>query len=200
MPGSLLIAPAWRIAALALGAGLCVAAILWHAIFRAALRSAPWTVARAASIVAGAVLMIWALASYLPPRARPAAESAAAHAAPVTVSARDLVGSAATALEACSLPNPPALPNGEQASLDEMTGARAAFEAYDAATNTYTQCVDTTIGRTAKQFAGALSPSDLEALNTFGARAHNAAIDQEKAIAEQFNLQIRAYRARHPAR
>jgi len=200
MPASLLIAPAWRIAALALGAGLCVAAILLHTILRAAARSAPWSVARTASVVAGAVLMLWALASYLPPPARLAAASPAAHAAPGTVSARDLVGSAATALETCSLPAPPALPNGEQASLDEMAGARAAFEAYDTATNTYTQCVDTTIARTAKQFAGATTPSDLEALETFGARAHNAAIDREKAIAEQFNLQIRAYRARHPTR
>jgi hypothetical protein len=28
--------------------------------------------------------------------------------------------------------------------------------------------------------------------------AHNTAIDQEKAVADQFNAQIRAYKAKHP--
>lgn len=142
--------------------------------------------------------MVWALASYVTSRMQPAGATAFVRVPPVIVSARDLVGTAAAALEACPLPTAPPIPNNERASLHEMEDARSAFEAYDAATNAYTQCVDTTIARMTKQFAGVASQADLEALSTFGARAHNAAIDQERTIVDQFNMQIRAYRAKHP--
>lgn len=198
MPVSVVIPPEWRIAALALGAGLCLAAILLGVVWRSAVRTALGKFMRAAAVTAGVLLIIWALASYLPSRSGAPAVTASAHASPAAVSARDLVGTAATALEACTLPSPPPLPNGEQASRDEMATARAAFQAYDAATNTYTGCVDATIARTAQQFAGIASSSDIDTLNTFGARAHNAAIDQEKASVDQFNAQIRTYRAKHP--
>lgn len=90
------------------------------------------------------------------------------------------------------------MPDSTRASLDEMQAARAAFAAYDAATTAYTQCVDAAIARTAKQYAGVASESDLQALNDFGARAHNAAIDQEKAIVDRFNATVRDYNQRHP--
>lgn len=165
-----MIPPDLRIAALALGAVLCLAAMLSGLVFRNAIRTAPGTFARAATAVGGVALMAWALASYLPGRTPPAAATAIARAPPVTVSARDLVGTAAAALEACPLPSAPPLPNADRASLNEMEAARAAFEAYDAATNAYTQCVDATIDRTAKRFAGVASQADLQALSTFGAR------------------------------
>lgn len=193
-----MIPPDLRIAALALGAALCLTAILSGVILRNVVRTALGAFARAAIVVGGIGLIVWALASYLPSRMQPAGATAIVQAAPVTVSARDLVGTAATALEACPLPTAPPIPNSERASLEEMEAARSAFKAYDAATNAYTQCVDATIARMGKQFAGVASASDLEALNTFGARAHNAAIDQERAIVDQFNIQIRAYRAKHP--
>jgi hypothetical protein len=187
-----------RIAVLILGAALCLGAILSGMILRAAVRTALGAFARAAVAVLGIALIVWALVSYLPSRTQPAAATPIARAPAVSVSARDLVGTAATALEACSLPAAPAIPDSTRASLDEMKAARAAFAAYDTATNAYTQCVDTTIARTAKQFASVASESDLEALSVFGARAHNAAIDQEKANVDQFNVQIRAYTAKHP--
>jgi hypothetical protein len=192
------IPPDLRIAVLILGAALCLAAILSGMILRAAVRTRPGAVARVAVAVGGIALMLWALASYLAAHTQPAAASTVARASPVTVSARDLVGTAATALEACPVPTAPPVPDSAHASLNEMKAARAAFEAYDAATNAYTQCVDTTIAGTTKQFAGVASESDLQALSLFGARAHNAAIDQEKAVADQFNVQVRAYTAKHP--
>jgi hypothetical protein len=167
-------------------------------ILRAAVRTRPGAVARAAVAVGGIALMLWAMVSYLSARTQPVAASAVARAPPVTVSARDLVGTAATALEACPVPSAPPVPDSAHASLNEMKTAHAAFEAYDAATNAYTQCVDTTIARTTKQFAAVASESDLQALSLFGARAHNAAIDQEKTVVDQFNVQLRAYMAKHP--
>ena len=137
--------------------------------------------------------MVWALASHLPPRTQPAAGRASL----ATLSARDLVGTASAALQSCPTPTAPAVPAGATQSRAQMEAARAAFEAYDAATRTYTQCVDSTLARIARQFAGVASESDLQALNRFGTEAHNLAIDKEKENVDQFNSQLRAYNASH---
>lgn len=192
-----MIPPNLRIEILILGAVLCLAAILSGVILRDAVRTRLGRFFRITIGLAGIALAVWAAVSYVA-ASRQAAAPATAPAPAPKMSARDLVGTAATALEACSLPSAPPIPDSARASFAEMTAARTAFEAYDAATNAYTQCVDTTIARTAKQFTGVASGSDLEALSTFGARAHNAAIDQEKSAVDQFNVQIRAYRAKHP--
>jgi len=60
------------------------------------------------------------------------------------------------------------------------------------------QCVDTAIERIARQYAGVASPADLKSLKAFGLGAHDTAIDQEQAVADQLNAQIRTYRAKHP--
>ena len=163
-----------------------------------ALRSSALKYALAAVAVGAIALIVWSLKSRLTlspqaPRA-PAAPSAPSPA----LSARDLVAAAGAALESCPYPSAPSLPDSTRASLDEMKAARAAFAEYDAATTAYTQCVDSAIARTAKQYAGVASASDVQALNDFGAKAHNAAIDQEKAIVDQFNVHLRDYKQKHP--
>lgn len=156
---------------------------------------------RIGSLILGGVallaVILWGT-SHLPQQRQPPAAPAAPRTPAATVSARDLVSTAGTALEACPLPTAPSVPDSRRASLDEMKAARDAFAAYDAATTAYTQCVDAAIARTAKQYAGAASESDLQALNDFGARAHNAAIDQEKATVDPFNAAVRDYKERHP--
>ena len=79
-----------------------------------------------------------------------------------------------------------------------MAAARSAFQAYDSATNSYLQCVDTTIDGIGRQYAGVALQDDLHALREFGLSAHNTAIGQERAIADQFNAQMRTYKAQHP--
>ena len=94
-------------------------------------------------------------------------------------------------------PATPPVPDGATASIEEMTAARAAFQAYDAATNSYVHCVDATIERLLRQYAGAASEDQVHSLQAFGRGAHDTAIDQEQSVADQFNLQIRAYKAQH---
>ena len=187
-----------QIATLVLGAVLFLAALLYGVFLKGAARTAPGKLLRAAIAVGGIALMAGALASYLRAGRPPAAAPPAVPAASVSLSARDLVRTAGAALEACPLPTAPAVPDSARASRAQMDEARRAFAAYDAATNAYTQCVDTTIARTAQQFAGVASESDLQALNNFGGNAHDAAIDQEKAVVDQFNAQVRAYNTKHP--
>jgi hypothetical protein len=110
----------------------------------------------------------------------------------------DLVQIATTALEACPVSTAPAIPDGAKASTAQMAAAHSAFQAYDAATNTYTHCVDATVDRIAAQYKGKVPESDLESLAAFAARVHNTTIDQEQAVADQFNTQVRAFKAKHP--
>ena len=110
----------------------------------------------------------------------------------------DLVDAASIALQDCARAVPPAVPDGTRATRAEMTAARSAFQAYDTATNTYIHCVDTAIERIGNQYATVASPSELKSLKAFGRGAHDTAIDQEQAVADQFNTQIRTYRASHP--
>jgi hypothetical protein len=185
-----------EIALMWLGAVLIVAAIASGWLPGSAAGTTVGRVCRALAGVAGAALIAWALISHAAPgglfRGTPAA---AAHRGP---SAAELVRSASTALQACPAATAPTVPDGATASLQEMAAADAAFRAYDAATNSYTKCVDAAVGRVAKQFTGVAEAPNLEALTLFGTRAHNVAVDREEAIVGQFNGQLRIYKAKHP--
>jgi len=185
-----------RIGALVLAALLLLAAVFGARILGNALRTRSGTYLRIAAAVAGAALIVWALASYIGVQHQPPPQLAAAAAPlPPTI---DLVGPASSAVSACPLATAPSVPDGATATLKEMTAARTAFQAYDGATNSYLSCVDSAIDRIAKQFAGEASPDDLHSLQAFGTRAHDTAVDQEQAVADQFNSQIRTYKAKHP--
>ena len=154
-------------------------------------RTATWRVVAA---VAGAVLLGWGLLSSLgsrsPSRPAPPVTSTPAP-SPV-----DLVEVAGAALHACPRATAPAVPDGGTASREEMTAATAAFKSFDTATNSYVHCVDVTIERIASQHPEA-SQEDLHSLKEFGRVAHNTAIDQETAVADQLNAQVRSYKAKH---
>jgi hypothetical protein len=186
-----------RIGALVLAALLLLVAVLGARIFASALRTRAGTYVRATAAVAGAALIIWTLAAYTGSARQPEPQLATTAPAPLPPTI-DLVGTASAALADCPVATAPSVPDGATASLKEMTAARAAFQAYDGATNTYLHCVDSAIDQVAKQFAHVATPDDLHSLQTFGERAHDTAIDQEQAIADQFNSQIRTYKAKHP--
>jgi hypothetical protein len=156
-------------------------------------RAATWT--RVAAAVAGVALLGWGLVSSLgsrsPSRPAPAVTSTPAP-SPI-----DLVDVASTALQACPRATAPTVPDGATASREEMAAATAAFKSFDTATNSYVHCVDVTIERIASEHPGA-SQDDLHALQEFGTVAHNTPIDQETAIADQLNAQVRTYKAKHP--
>ena len=187
----------FRIGVLLVGAIFLLAAVLSGRISGNAIRTAVGKFARAAVGVAGAVLIVWVLASYLGSRT-PATAPAVAPAPPVTSSPVNLVGTASNALQACPTSTAPSVPDGATASAEQMAAARTAFQAYDAATNSYAKCVDSAVDRIAKQSEGVASESDRQSLKTFGVRAHNTAIEQEQAIADKFNEQVRIYKAKHP--
>jgi len=188
--------PELRIGALAVGAALLLFALLAPLFLGASLRNRGGNWARAALAVAGAGLLSWGLISVV--GSRPPARAVTAAAATPAASPVDLVDMAGVALQSCPRATPPAVPDGASASGEAMAAVRSAFQAYDSATNSYVKCVDATVDGIARQHADVALQDDLHALREFGLSAHNTAIDQEHAVADQLNAQIRIYRAKHP--
>jgi len=186
-----------RVGLLVVGVVLVLFAILggW------ALRGVPAGVRSTLRVVIGILgiaLVAWFLAPYAAGE-RTALQTPRPAAAPQHPAIPpDLIRLASSELSACSLPNAPGLPDAATATRAQMAAARQAFEAYDAATNAYAKCVDAAIDRVTAQHAGTASQDDLARLKAFGGTAHNTAIDEEQAVANQFNAQIRAYKSKHP--
>jgi hypothetical protein len=155
--------------------------------------------------IAGATLIVSVLATYASSPTRPGQSVASEQSAPAAPAAAnapsappDLVAMASEALEGCAVAAAPAVPDGANASLGQMTAAQSAFKAYDAATLAYVNCVDAVTDRISTQFGATAPAAELARLKTFGTSAHNSAIDREQALADQFNAQVRVYKARHP--
>ena len=163
------------------------------------VRSLPGTMARIIVGGAGAVLGVWVLWSLYVATRTTSQEAPPQVAAVAPATPRgDPVPTAITALQDCVVASPPPEPpDGKKASEEEMLAVRTAFQQYDAATNSYVKCVDLTIAHVTQQFPSA-SPADLQTLRTLGTGAHNTAIDQEQALADQLNAQVRAFKAKHP--
>jgi hypothetical protein len=171
---------------------LIAAAALGGRILGDRIRSTPGTILRVLLAVAGVALGAWVLWSFN------ASAPPAAAVSPEKEPRGDPVPTAVSALEDCVVASPPAAPpDGTTASKEEMLAARSAFQQYDAATNSYLKCVDLTIARVTQQFPSA-SAVDRQTLRTLGDGAHNTAIDQEQALADRLNVQVRAFKAKHP--
>jgi hypothetical protein len=189
--------PARTLSALLVGALLLIVAALAGRIFGSAMRSPAANITRAIIAALGGVLLIFALLAYLGPRT-PQTQAASVAALPTAKASVDLVQTASFALQNCPIAVAPAVPDGASATLEQMKAAQSGFQAYDAATNAYVKCVDAAVEHIAQQSSGTAAPSDLQALKVFGVRAHNTAIDQEQAVVDQFNGQVRTYKAKHP--
>jgi hypothetical protein len=85
----------------------------------------------------------------------------------------------------CRLPPAPSkIPDGNTATQQEMITAMETIKQYNSDVQTYLKCLDFE----ARQ--NELSPGDQTSL-------HNAAIDQLTHIADEFNAQVRTFKAKH---
>jgi hypothetical protein len=152
----------------------------------------------AAVAVAVAACVLWSLRGQHAQHEPAAAAAAAPAAVPEEAPRGDPVPTAIAALEDCVVASsPPPPPDGTKASKEQMLAARTAFQQFDAATNSYLKCVDLTIARVTQQFPGATA-EELKMLRTLGTGAHNTAVDQEQALADKMNTQVRAFNSKHP--
>ncbi len=181
--------------ALILGALALLLALFGGALVRAAAL-------RGVLGIAGLALVLWGALPHLSRPQRPASVSAPQAVAPAAAAAAPALPgaparAAAAAMEDCNAPDPPAVPDGAKVSKAEMVAAHTAFQKYDAATNAYAACVDAVVVKVTQQFPGA-DADELKTVKVLGIGAHNTVIDQEQALADQFNAQLKTFKARHP--
>lgn len=93
-----------------------------------------------------------------------------------------------TAGLACDYPADIKVPNGKTATDAEMTAARDAVKKYMADMDTYMDCID-------KEAAALPADQQTAEQKALTVKRHNAAVDAEQNVANQFNDALRAFKA-----
>jgi len=107
-----------------------------------------------------------------------------------------LLGASAASAE-CSYPKAPSgLPDGKNATQEEMVGGMKAIKEYNANVSTYLSCLETEMN-TRIEAAGADAPADqVEQIKAIHTKRHNAAVEELEQNAARFNEQVKVYKAR----
>jgi len=107
---------------------------------------------------------------------------------------------ASPAHAACTAPtNEVKIPNGNTATMDEMLAAKKAIQENNAVVETYTQCLKAE--QEAKLAAGGPDMKD-EAkvkISTEYANLQNIEVEKLQKLADQFNVEVRAFKAKQAA-
>lgn len=94
-------------------------------------------------------------------------------------------------------PAPQNIPDGNTATMQQMLAGQKAVQAYNAATNAYLDCLKDE-HQAALAAAGEKATDDQKAkLDQIETTKHNAAVDQLKGVADNFNEQIRIFKAKN---
>jgi hypothetical protein len=97
----------------------------------------------------------------------------------------------------CPYPAAPAkIPDGATATMEEMIAGQKAVQAYDKAINEYVACIDAELQSSVAKAGDKLKPEQKADMEKVEAQKHNAAIDQEQSVADRFNEQVKAFKAR----
>jgi hypothetical protein len=99
---------------------------------------------------------------------------------------------------ACTYPSAPAkIPDGASATLAEMVAAQKAVKAFDEQINAYTACIK--LEEDAQLKGDKLTAEQKKAIENQQAQKNNAAVDDDQALADRFNEQIRIFKAKAAA-
>jgi hypothetical protein len=101
------------------------------------------------------------------------------------------------AYAACDYPVAPGkFPDGTQATKEEMLTAKHSVEKYNADIDTYLVCIKSEFDAklAAQTDATAEQKAEMERVQN---QKHNAAVEEVTAVAERFNEQLRAWKAKN---
>jgi hypothetical protein len=89
------------------------------------------------------------------------------------------------------------IPDGNTASMDEMLAAKHAIQDTNSAVESYTQCLKAE--QDAKIAAGGtdMKDEDKSKIATEYMNRQNAEVEKLQKLADQFNLEVRNYKAKH---
>ena len=107
--------------------------------------------------------------------------------------ATSLLVSAPTFAATCEMPEAPELPDGNEATMDEMISGQQAFKGFQSDAQAYRDCVDETMG----EMKAAAEEGEETAVAKYAAavEAYNGSVAAEEKLAAEFNAAIRAYKA-----
>jgi hypothetical protein len=101
----------------------------------------------------------------------------------------------------CTHPTPPGkLPDGATASKQEMINGMMAVKAFDQAIKAYTDCLklehDTAVSKIDPTDASK-AKSEKSSLDSVWAKKNDAAVDEDSAVAKQFNDQVKVFKEKN---
>jgi len=104
----------------------------------------------------------------------------------------------ALAEEACNQPLRPEMPDGSKASMEAMLAGQKSVKAFQASNMEYMQCLErkySAAQTTAKKAKDGTKKAKAQAQYAESIDAYNAAVSAEEAVAGDFNVALRAYKA-----
>ena len=112
------------------------------------------------------------------------------------------LGSVAHA-EDCTYPrSPDTIPDGSTATMDQMMAAKNDVSRYSTEMNAYLDCVSRQIDAAKPKEGTKLSKDEkakAEGQVKILTQKHDAAVDELHAVADRFNVQVKAYKAKQQA-
>ncbi len=97
----------------------------------------------------------------------------------------------------CSYPQAPTqLPDGSTATLKEMIAAMQAVKSYNEEMTAYLSCIELERDSRVAAAGATLTKQQKAELEAIEIQKHNAAVDQLQAVANQFNAQVKVFKAR----
>jgi hypothetical protein len=97
----------------------------------------------------------------------------------------------------CSYPQTPdRLPDGNTATLNEMLAGQKAVQGYNEQMMAYLSCIKLERDNTVAQAGAKLTKQQRAEVEAIEIQKHNAAVDQLHAVADQFNAQVKIFKAK----
>ena len=98
----------------------------------------------------------------------------------------------------CTYPPPPAkLPDGNNATMEEMLEGKKAVTQYNKDINAYVACIKLEHETAVTNAGDKLTPQQKTDMEKMEVQKNNAAVDQLQTIADRFNEQVRLYKAKN---
>ena len=97
----------------------------------------------------------------------------------------------------CSYPQAPSpIPDGNTATLAQMISTQKAVQAYNQQMNAYLSCIQLERDSRVASVGDKLTKQQKQELMAIEVQKHNAAVDQLHAVADQFNAQVKIFKAK----
>jgi len=100
----------------------------------------------------------------------------------------------------CEAPDEPNIPDGANASMQDMLDGQESVKMFQAANMDYLRCLEaafTEAEKTAKNAEEKTETAKAMAAYSKAVEAYNTAVSKEESVAGEFNTQIREYQAKN---